>query len=216
MKKKLLVMVLGLVMAFAMCACSSSSDSSSDDHSQIEVDTAKQTVSVYGEVNGKYFTEVTRHGVVFKDGANGEKAIIRALGSEKEFYGALVSLGIDPSDNMPVKDQCAQGTIVEGPQLDVTISWDGQDPIPFEQCIKTGDGSEYKIDCRFGGNIKKAYKLNTGCIFCLDSCPVGITSNANYGWGAIETAKTVQCYGNDEVLPEDVTLVKVTFTVTGK
>jgi hypothetical protein len=46
---------------------------------------------------------------------------------------------------------------------------------------------------------------------CLDSCPVGITSNATYTYGAIETRKEASLTGNKDVLPPDGTLVVITF-----
>lgn len=209
--RKFGILFIVAIMALAMTACGGSGSSNKTDYDKIKTDTAKKTVTIYAKVNGKYFTEVTRHGVVFKDGSNGEKSVFKGLCSEKDFYGALVSLGLEPGDNLEVDSPV--GSTIEGPKLDVTVTWDGQkDPVPFSKCIKTGDGSEYKTDIRFGGNIKKAYKLNTGCILCLDSCPVGITSNAAYGWGTVEKAKTQKFYGNSKVLPEDGTICKITFT----
>ena len=218
MKKKLFAFMMALAMVFALAACGGGQDASSSegaseepDYSVITTDTAKQTVTIYAQVNGKYFTESSRHGIVFKDGSNGEKCIFRGLCSEKEFYGALISLGLEPGDNLPVP--CEDGAIIDGPKLDVTVTWEGQDePVPFEKCIKTGDGKEYIGDWRFGGNIKKAYKANTGCILCIESCPVGIVSNAAYGYGVVENTKTQQFYGNDEVVPEDGTIVQITFS----
>ena len=219
MKKKLFAIALILAMVFAMTACGGQQESAQTgdepDYSVITTDTAKQTVTIYAQVNGKYFTESSRHGVVFKDGSNGEKCIFRGLCSEKDFYGALVSLGLEPGDNLPLPAE--DGSIIDGPKLDVTVTWDGQDePVPFADCIKTGDGKPYVADIRFGGNIKRAYALNTGCILCIESCPVGITSNAAYGYGVIENTKTQEFYGNDEVVPADGTIVQITFTAVAE
>lgn len=209
--RKLGVLFMVAIMALAMTACGGSGSSNKTDYSKIKTDTAKKTVTIYAKVNGKYFTEVTRHGVVFKGGSNGEKAVFKGLCSEKKFYAALISLGLEPGDNLATTSPV--GTAIDGPKLDVKVTWDGQKKaVPFGDCIKTGDGSAYKTDIRFGGNIKNAYKFNTGCILCLDSCPVGITSNAAYGWGAVETAKTQKFYGNSKVLPKDGTVCKITFT----
>lgn len=222
MKKRFLVFAITVAMIFALTACGGSQTESAEpaddaaaateetDYSQIITDTAKQTVTVYAQVNGKYFTENSRHGVVFKDGSNGEKCIFRGLCSEKDFYGQMIAAGFEPGDNLPVP--CEDDAIIEGQPLSVTVTWEGQEePVPFEKCIKTGDGKEYVGDWRFGGNIKKAYKANTGCILCIESCPVGIVSNAAYGYGVIENTKKQQFFGNDEVVPEDGTIVQVTF-----
>ena len=40
---------------------------------------------------------------------------------------------------------------------------------------------------------------------CLDSCPVGITSNAVYTYGAVEDKKEVAFKGNEAVFPDDGT-----------
>lgn len=217
MKKRIFAILLALTMVFALAACGGGGQSSGDegtDYSVITTDTAKQTVTIYAQVNGKYFTENSRHGIVFKDGGNGEKCIFRGLCSEKDFYGALVSLGLEPGDNLPLPAE--DGALIDGPKLDVTVTWDGQDePVPFADCIKTGSGDPYVADFRFGGNIKRAYALNTGCILCIESCPVGITSNAAYGYGVIENTAEQEFYGNDEVLPDDGTIVQVTFTAVG-
>lgn len=222
--KKVLSLFLAAMMIFGLTACGSTattgaasgsasgSDAASADYSVATEDTATKTVKIYAEVNGKYFTEVTRHGIVFAKGSNGEKSILRALCSEKDFYQAMIDIGGVPGDNLDLP--CDDGAVIEGDKVGITVSWDGSDgEIPFEDCVKTGSGEPYQMDARFGGNIKHAYAANTGCIFCLDSCPVGITSNAAYGFGVVEKDKTEQFYGNPDVLPEDSTLVTVTFTL---
>ena len=92
MKKKLFTILLAMAMIFALVACGGGQTESSEpaeeaaaaetDYSVITTDTAKQTVTIYAQVNGKYFTENSRHGVVFKDGSIGEKCIFRGLCSE--------------------------------------------------------------------------------------------------------------------------------------
>ena len=39
--------------------------------------------------------------------------------------------------------------------------------------------------------LKAAIDKNTGCLSCLDSCPVGVISNETYTYGAIEKRKEV-------------------------
>lgn len=53
----------------------------------------------------------------------------------------------------------------------------------------------------------------TGCLTCLDSCPVGIISNAAYTYGAVEERNEVEFTGNADVLPEDGTYVAVTYAL---
>ena len=165
----------------------------------------KKEVNIFAEVNGKYFTEPTRHGVVYAGGSNRDKSVLRGLGDEKIFYETMVAAGFEPSNTLTVEDM-SKGVKVEGEALDVFISWDGQDEIPFSDIIKASE--ERPMDVRFGGNIENAKEYNTGCILCLDSCAVGITSNAAYETGASDN---IQFYGNSDVLPADGTKVKVIF-----
>lgn len=211
--KKLVVGALGVIMAVSLAACggsgsSSSSSSSKKDYSKITADTSKRTVTVYAKVNGTYFTQSTRHYLVFKDGSNGDKSVMTALGSEKDFYGAMIKIGGEPWDKM-VPNKKGQKT--GGQKVKVTVSWKGNKDVPAVKTLKTDNGQP-KIDFRFSGNIKNAYKNNTGCIACLDSCSTGIVSNAAYGFGDIEGGK-VKVMGNSKVLPKDGTIVKVTFAL---
>lgn len=210
--KKILVFTLALGMSLALASCGGGSTET--DYSVITADASTKTVEIYAEVNGKYFNENTRHGVVFAGGSNGEKSILRGLCDEKEFYGALINIGGVPGDNLVLPME--PGSYIEGEKMTITVSWDGSNgEIPFEDIVRCGDGDPYEMDARFGGNIKAAYAKNTGCIFCLDSCAVGITSNAVYPTGTIEGTKHEQFYGNADVLPEDGTVVKVTFALLG-
>ena len=210
--KKILAMVLALALVLSLAACGAAPAKEEVDYSKIEVNSATQSLTIYTQVNGKYFTEPSRHGVVFKDGSNGEKCILRGLCSEKDFYAAMISIGGQPGDNLPLPSP--DGSIIDGQKVEVTVSWEGSNgEIPWSDIMTTGDGQPYVTDFRFGGNIKAAYAKNTGCILCTESCPVGITSNAAYAYGVVEHTKTMQFYGNPDVLPEDGTICQVTFTL---
>lgn len=213
--KKLIAMILALAVVLSLAACGAAPAKEEVDYSKIEVNSATQSVTIYTQVNGKYFTEPSRHGVVFKDGSNGEKCILRGLCSEKDFYAAMINIGGQPGDKLYFAEATPDGTqYIEGQKLDVTVSWDGSNgQIPWSDIMTTGDGQPYVTDFRFGGNIKAAYAKNTGCILCTESCPVGITSNAAYAYGVVEHTKTMQFYGNPNVLPKDGTICQVTFTL---
>ena len=211
--KKLISLILVLVLALSLVACGAAPAKEEVDYSVITTNPSTQSVTIYAQINGKYFTEPSRHGVVFKDGSNGEKCILRGLCSEKDFYAAVLSVGGVPGDNL-VFTEAQPGDLIEGQKVDVTVSWDGSNgEIPWADIMTTGNGKPYVADFRFGGNIKAAYAKNTGCILCIESCPVGICSNAAYGYGVVETTKTEQFYGNPDVLPEDGTICQVTFTL---
>ena len=184
--KKFLIMSLSALMLISAAGCSTSNEAEAPDESAAQevmvIDSENKEITMLAEVNGKYFTESTRHGVVFKDGSNGEKSVLRGLADEKEFYNALIEIGAVAGDNLTAEDMKAgpaDGKSVEGDKLIATVTWDGLDKeIPFEDIIKASE--ERPMDLRFGGNLASAEKNNTGCVLCLDSCATGITSDASY------------------------------------
>ena len=211
--KKLLSILLATTLIFSLTACGKAEPKSSTDNTKVlVVDKEAKEVKMLAEVNGKYFTEATRHGVVFAKGSNGEKAVLRGLADEKEFHQALLDIGAKAGNNLKAADMKAgadNGVSVDGDKLVAVVTWDGQDKeIPFEDIIKASE--EKPMDLRFGGNLESAKKNNTGCVLCLDSCATGITSDAAYPTGTTQN-DVVKFYGDEDVLPEDGTVVTVTF-----
>jgi hypothetical protein len=208
-KTLLIAVILILAVAFSACAAKNTPAAAGN---EIAVDKDKKEVIIPAEVNGKYFTEGTRHGVVFKDGSNGEKSVLRGLVSEKDFYNALIEIGAKPGNNVKMEDMNADathGVSVDGSKLNVFVTWEGAGKeVPFDDIIKATE--ERPIDIRFGGNLENAKAKNTGCILCLDSCAVGITSNAAYPTGTTQN-KVVDFNGDETVLPKDGTKVSVIF-----
>ena len=182
----------------------------------ISIDREKGEVIVPAEVNGKYFSNPTRHGVVFAGGSNGEKSVLRGLANETAFHQALLDIGAKAGENMTMQDMKAkaskEGKAVEGDRLDVFLTWEGSGgEIPFADAIRTEKPEDMRpMDIRFGGNLNNAKTYHTGCILCLDSCSVGITSNASYPSGTTQ-GDEVRFFGNDKVLPPDGTRVSVIF-----
>lgn len=203
MKKLAMTVMCSVLLVVGVTGCTKSETSNTETQS-VSVSEDKTEVKMPAEVNGKYFETATRHGVVFKDGSNGEKSILRGLASEKEFHDALLEIDAEPGNNLTLESK--PGEKVDGDKLDVFVSWKGQEEIPFSDIVKTSE--EKPMDIRFGGNLVRAEEKNTGCILCLDSCPVGITSNHNYALGASEK---VDFFGNKEILPKDGTPVTVIF-----
>ena len=170
----------------------------------LSINEGEKSLSFLAQVNGKYFYEPTRHGAVFKDGKNGDKSVFRAFVDPKTFHDSLVKLGFKPGNNMTMQNM--ETMFVQGDPLDVTVTWEGaKKEYRLDEVIRDSNGKPLLI--RFGGNLSNAIQYNTGCIICLDSCPVGITSNASYTMGAVEKRKEVAFTGNKEVLPPDGTLV---------
>ncbi len=173
----------------------------------LQVNKEEGTVTFLAQVNGKYFYEATRHAAVFADGSNGEKAVFRAFANHEDFYNAIMEIGAEAGENMTLENK--DTTKVEGDAFDVTVNWTGADKaVTIDEAII--DSNNTPIDIRFGGNLANALDKKTGCLICLDSCPVGITSNAAYTYGAVENTKEVEFMGNKDILPEDGTYVAIT------
>lgn len=227
---------VALVLAFSLSACSngsSSSDSSSSSSSSstknsstsacedpttskpITYDKETKTVKYLAEMNATYLTEDTRHGIVYEGGSNGDKSVLKGLGDEKEFYNIMMECGYTPGNNLTAEDMSAttgNGKTIEGDKLNVTIEWDGQDAFPISECFKATNGESYTSDWRFGGNIDRANAKNTGCVLCLDSCAVGICSDAAWPSNTTTATNTTWFNGVKDKLPSDGTKVIVTFT----
>ena len=158
----------------------------------LRVDANNHTVTMLVQINGRFLTDDTRHGIVFKDGSNGHKSLFMAYATPKAFY---------------------ETTHVTGSKLDISVNWQGAaKAYSFDEVIVDSNGK--KLDIRFGGNLTAAEEKKTGCLVCLDSCPVGIVSNATYTYGAVEKRGEVKFKGNASVLPADNTLATVTFKIT--
>ena len=178
--------------------------------SPIRVDEAKQTMTILASVNGQFFTEDTRHGMVSFDGSNARKAVFMGLVSTKDFYEGLLKIKAKPGNNMTFENM--QTTYATGEPLVMTVKWEGAErEYDINEVII--DSNKKPIELVFGGNKEAAEDKKTGCLVCLDSCPVGIVSNSVYTYGAVEGRKEVAFRANDKVLPADNTLVAVTFSI---
>jgi hypothetical protein len=174
----------------------------------LKVDTKERSVSVLAQVNGKYLVQPTRHGLVFKEGKNGSKSVFTAFADPQAFYDGLLKIGAKAGNNLTMANK--DKTLVQGDILDVSVTWKGaKRAYRLDEAIRDASGKPLQI--RFGGNLAAAREMKTGCLMCLESCPVGITSNAAYTYGAIETRKEASLMGNRDVLPPDGTFVVVTF-----
>ncbi len=217
--KRILSTVLGCILVVSLAGCGKNQKAqtsvpatATEQSIQVSktnpmiVDKVAKTVKMYTEVNAKYFVEPTRHAIVFKNGSNGEKSILKAWANQSDYYNALIDIGAKPGNNITPKTS----TAVQGDPLEVTITWNGASKeIPIYDAIIDSQNKK-TADFRFGGNKELAKSKNTGCILCLDSCPVGISSNATYPQMSFDN-KQVEFRGNKAVLPADGTPVVVTF-----
>lgn len=207
MKKSIILVFTVFVGILALTGCGGKEDTALQTEASL-VNESEKEVTITTTVNGKYFTEPTRHGVVAENGSNGEKSILKSTANEIDFYNALLEIGAVPGNNLTMDDM-TKGVKVEGTPLDVSVTWEGLDKwIPFSDIVKSSETRPMEI--LYGGNLENAKDKKTGCILCLDSCAVGITSNSSYETGA---SSSIQFYGDDSVLPSDGTKVIVKFSL---
>lgn len=132
----------------------------------LRVDANNHTVTMLVQINGRFLTDDTRHGIVFKDGSNGHKSLFMAYATPKAFYEALKEAGGTPGENMTMDNK--ETTHVTGSKLDISVNWQGAaKAYSFDEVIVDSNGK--KLDMRFGGNLTAAEE-KTGCTVCLDSC----------------------------------------------
>ena len=229
MKKKLIALMMMLAMVLCLAACGGgdaepsippeaepSEDTEAEEQApaaapeDIVVDEEAGTVTITATVNGTFFDQSTMHCVVFKDGGAGDAAMLAAYCDSQDFYDAMIQAGGTPWNTTDARLE--DGEFTDGQKVSVSFTWAGQDtPVPLADAVKTDDG-KLEIDQRFSGNQIGNKEAGSGCIACLNSCWAGITSNAAYPFGAIDSGNP-HAYLDDSVMPADGTDVQVTFTL---
>jgi hypothetical protein len=167
------------------------------------IDEKGKRVLIYTEVNEMNVHQSNVHwGVVFKDGKFQDRAILRSYANQLDFHDALIKIGAKPGNTL-TKDTI--GKDVEGDTLDVKATWPalGKE-LSLNDIFIDEKGKGFKI--KFGGNRKASEEKNTGCITCLESCWISISSNANYP--QTHSLKRFlnpnsRFKGNANILPED-------------
>jgi hypothetical protein len=173
------------------------------------IDTEERTVSVYATVNGKYLEEPTRHGMNFKEGKIGDKSLFQSHANMLGFHDALTRLGAERGKLGD--DKRVNG----GTKIDIYVTWDGADrEYALGEVVEDSTGSE--LDYRYSGSVTNAVKKFTGCMMCLDSCNVGVTSNSTHPKLSVQKPNNgISITGNPEILPSDGTPVTVKFDLKG-
>ena len=225
MKKKLLVIMMTFAMICCLAACGGGSQEPAEEPAEsgteteetaaapdaIVTDAEAGTVTITAQVNGTFFDQSTMHCVVFKDGGAADGAMMAAYCDSQDFYNAMVEIGGEPWSTG--EEHLEDGDFTDGQKVDVSFTWDGQtEPVSLADAVKTDGDGKVDIDMRFSGNQQGNKDAGSGCIACLNSCWAGITSNAAYAFGAIDSGNP-KVYLNDAVMPEDGTDVQVTFTL---
>lgn len=132
---------------------------------------------IYTEINAMHLYQPTVHwGVVFKDGRFGDRAILKAYCNQLDFHDALILIGAKPGNSLTKE---SEGKHVEGDELAITAIVQGQDKeLSLSDIFYDFAGKGFKI--KFGGNKTSSAAEKTGCITCLESCWISITSNSAY------------------------------------
>ena len=76
----------------------------------LRVDANNHTVTMLVQINGRFLTDDTRHGIVYKDGSNAHKSLFMAYATPKAFYEALKEAGGTPGENRPKISRCIINT----------------------------------------------------------------------------------------------------------
>lgn len=143
----------------------------------VSIDIPGRRVLIYTEVNGKNVTESNRHwGIVAIQGTLADRGILRSWADPLTLHDALLKIGARPGNNLTRNNT---GGFILGDRLEVTVSWPGLGrELPLQDIFEDSTGKGFNI--RFGGNRLAAAHEGTGCITCLESCWVAITSNDRY------------------------------------
>lgn len=167
------------------------------------IDEKGKRVLIYTEVNEMNVHQSNVHwGVVFKEGKFQDRAILKAYSNQLAFHDALIKIGAKPGNTLS-KDTIGQ--YVQGDTLDIKATWPGLGKeLSLNDIFVDQKGKPFNI--KFGGNRKASKEQKTGCITCLESCWISISSNTNYPQtGAIKRFlnPNSRFKGNANVLPED-------------
>ena len=222
--KRLLTIIMCLALALSFAACSKSAPSDEDGQTGdplalVNVEDNGE-VSFFCTVNGDWLTgneagnKTTRHFIIADDGFNKGKAVLSCIAPAKSVYEAMIEAGFEPGARNEEEFSLENGEkLEEGQKINVTLTWEGQDePVNMVDCVVLDNGSRPDVQVLFHGNKANFEKNYSGCVTCLDSCFVGITSNCKYGFLNVEN-NNPNILGDSTVLPDGGTVVKVTFSV---
>ncbi len=167
------------------------------------IDEKNKRVLIYTEVNEMNVHQSNVHwGVVFIGGKFQDRAILKSYAHHLDFHDALIKIGLKPGNNL---NKNTIGQYVQGDSLEIkAIIPPSMNEYYLNEIFYDEAGKGFNI--KFGGNRKASGENNTGCITCLESCWISITSNANYPQtGSIKRFinPNSRFKGKADVLPSD-------------
>jgi hypothetical protein len=166
------------------------------------------------------FTSWTKnhHFIVFKNGRAAYNALVQSDADELEILNGLEELGAKAGNNLSVAtwEKRADKTVsepdrrVEGSLIDVTLSWEENTRLQAADIFYDRFGKGFQF--RFGGHRELMNVWKSGCIVCLQSCPGGKISNANYTMREYENG-TSKFDVKKSILPKDGSPVDIMLKV---
>lgn len=143
----------------------------------LTVDPSRRIVRLFTKIQLRHLTETTTHwGIGYSGGKLADKFILVSSAEPSAFHDALVRIGARAGNNVPLD---GYGKFVNGDRLMLSAQWPGlPTPVGINEIFTDSAGKGF--DIRFGGNRTVSAEKKTGCLTCLESCPIGITSNAVY------------------------------------
>lgn len=178
------------------------------------LDALQKRVLIYTEVNGGNVTKSNSHwGIVAASGKLADKGILLSYADPAQLHEALVRIGARPGNNLTGS---STGKFVAGDRLELTATWPGLGKeLPLQEIFEDESGRGFNI--RFGGNLASAGREHTGCLTCLESCWIAITSNDRYPFiSALKrlVAPNSRFRGRKEILPADRQPVIIGYRLT--
>ena len=221
--KKFLTLTLCVMLVFAFASCGNTAPAEEegqegDPLALVNIED-NGDVTFHCTVNGDWLTGneagnvTTRHFIVAEDGFNKGKSVLSGLAPARDIYEAMMEAGFEAGKRNEEVFKLAKGeTLSEGEKINITLTWEGQeDPVDINDCLVLDNGKSPDLEIYFHGNHANFEKNYSGCVTCLDSCYVGLTSNAKYGFLDVEK-NNPNILGNSKVFPEDGTVVQVIFS----
>jgi len=143
----------------------------------VELDMQRRVIKLYTELRLRHLTETTPHwGIGYSKGKLADKFILSSPVEPVTFHDALIRIGARAGNNLSFD---GYGKFVKGDRLTLSAQWPGlRTSVGIKDIFYDSAGKGF--DIRFGGNRTAASEKKTGCLTCLESCPIGITSNAVY------------------------------------
>lgn len=189
----------------------------------LRLDPSDKSVSFSGKIfpsqfNGWLSWTKHHHFIVYKGGRAAFNALIESDASDLEILDALETLGARAGNNLSVDAWEKRADPrnpepdrrVEGSVIDALVSWEGQTPLRADEIFDDVFGNGFRF--KFGGHRALMDVWKSGCVVCLQSCPGGRVSNANYTLRDWHAGKA-RFEAKKHRLPKDATPVVVTLKI---